>query len=200
MAVIVGFLGVLAQTRRAEARARAEARERARAEVAEARALDNLYFSRISQAQLEWRLNNVSVARQILQRCDPDRRGWEWRYLEGISRPELKDIDVPARMTFINAVAFSPDGRRFAFTAYNPYGVTKEELRRPVEVWDTSAARRIREFEAPGTAAHLSFSPDGSRLAASGPHGAKLWEVTTGAEVHSWPVSGRSAIARTARP
>ncbi len=190
LTVIAGFLGVMGQKRRAEDRARAEARERSRAEVAESKALDNLYFSRLAQARLEWRLSNAPVARQILERCDPARRGWEWGYLEGISHPELLSIDLPGTLSFVNAVAFSPDGRNFAFTAYNPYGASKEELRRPVEIWETTPARRLRKLEAPGVIAGLSFSPDGRRLAASGPHGARLWEVATGAEVRSWPAIG----------
>src|SRR5262249_29204371 len=75
LAVIGGFLGVAIQKRRAEERALAEAYERQRAEHAEVRALDNLYFSQIAQARLEWRLNRVPVARELLERCDASRRG-----------------------------------------------------------------------------------------------------------------------------
>ena len=74
-----------AQTRNAQERARAEARQRARAEQAEAKALDHLYFSQLAQARLEWRLNNIPAARQVLEQCDPRRRGWEWHYLQGVS-------------------------------------------------------------------------------------------------------------------
>jgi WD40 repeat protein/tRNA A-37 threonylcarbamoyl transferase component Bud32 len=190
LAIIGGFLGVAAQKRRAEVRAVAEARERARAELAEGKALDNLYFSQIAQVRLEWQLDHIPTARELLERCDPRRRGWEWSYLNHVSHPELLTIAVDPAMTFVNAVAFSPDGRRLAFTAFNPYGVTEDDLRHPVEIWETSPPRRIRRLEAPGTAGCLSFSPDGRRLAASGPQGARVWEVATGAEVLSWPPIG----------
>jgi WD40 repeat protein/tRNA A-37 threonylcarbamoyl transferase component Bud32 len=190
LAVLCGFLGVATQMRRAEERARAEARERARAERAEGQALDTLYSSQIAQARLEWRLNHVSVVRELLERCDPRRRVWEWSFLNRVAHPELQDIPVAPAMTFVNAVAFSPDGRRFAFTAFNPYGNSKDDLRHPVEVWDTNPPRRIWEFEAGGTAGCLSFRPDGRRLVASGPNGARLWDLSTGEEVLSWPSIG----------
>ena len=150
VALIAGFLGVAAQKRRAEERALAEASQRARAELAETKALDNLYSSQIAQARLEWRLNNISAARQLLEQCDPRRRRWEWHYLEGVGRPELLTIEVPPAMEFVDAVAFSPDGRRFAFAASNPYGATRDELRHPVEVWDTSPLRESPRIRDPG--------------------------------------------------
>jgi WD40 repeat protein/tRNA A-37 threonylcarbamoyl transferase component Bud32 len=190
LAVIGGFLGVAAQKRRAEQRALAEAHERDRAERAEERALDNLYFSRIAEARLEWRVNHVPAARDLLERCDPLRRGWEWSYLNRVSHPELLTVELPPSMSFVNAVAFSPDGRRFAFTAFNSYGKSEEDQRHPVEVWDTNPPHRVWEFEAAGTAGCLSFRPDGRRLLASGPQGARLWDLSTGSKVLSWPPIG----------
>ena len=125
VALIAGFLGVAAQKRRAEERAARRGQPARRAELAETKALDNLYSSQIAQARLEWRLNNISAARQLLEQCDPRRRRWEWHYLEGVGRPELLTIEVPPAMVFVDAVAFSPDGRRFAFSASNPYGATR---------------------------------------------------------------------------
>ena len=57
-----------------------------------------MYFSRIAQARLEWRLNNVGGMKQLLDKCDPGRRGWEWHYLRNIiSQSELLSVDVPGR-------------------------------------------------------------------------------------------------------
>ncbi len=186
LAIIAGFLGVMMQKRRAEERAVAEAAQRARAEAAEGIALDNLYFSQLAQARLEWRLNNIPASRQLLDQCDLRRRGWEWSYLRRVSQPELLDIAVSPAMSFVNAVAFSPDGRRLAFTAYNPYAVIPEQRRCPVEIWETSPPRRLRQFDSPQVAARLSFSPDGRRLLVSGPNVATLWDVETGDEIRSW--------------
>ena len=96
-------------------------------------------------------------------------------------------------MSFVNAVAFSPDGRNFAFTAYNPYGASKEELRTyPVEVWETTtrrggstsvggARRRSPPLVQPGRAGY--WRPAGRKAR-------KLWDVATGQEVRAWPAIG----------
>jgi WD40 repeat protein/tRNA A-37 threonylcarbamoyl transferase component Bud32/Tfp pilus assembly protein PilF len=190
LAVISGFLGVAAQKRRAEEKALAETAERARAEQAEDRALANLYSSQIARARLEWRINDLTVARQQLDGCEPRRRGWEWHYLDSLNHSELLDLEIPPTMTFIVAIAFSRDGRRFAFSAFNPYGASKAEKECPVEVWDTQPPRRVWTFDAPWPAAGLTFSPDGLRLAASGTGGAQLRDLSSGREVRSWPPIG----------
>ncbi len=193
LAVIAGFLGVAVQMRRAEGKARDEATERAHAELAEGKALDHLYSSRLAQARLQWRLNDIPVARQLLEGCDPGRRGWEWRYLDGLNHRELLDLEVTPAMSFVVALAFSRDGRRFAFSAYNPYALPEVRKEWLVEVWETQPARRIRAFQAPRAAARLSFSPDGRRLLASGAGGqgiAVLLDLDTGKVVRTWTPIG----------
>ena len=138
LALIAGFLGVAAQKRRAEERALAEASQRARAELAETKALDNLYSSQIAQARLEWRLNNISAARQLLEQCDPRRRRLGVALPGGRRPSRAPDYRGPPGMAFVDAVAFSPDGRRFAFSASNPYGADQGRARHPVEVWETA--------------------------------------------------------------
>ncbi len=182
LAVVAGFLGVASQWRRAEGKARDEARERAQA-------LQNLYDSRFSQARLEWRLNNASNARRLLDRCEPSRRGWEWHYLNNLDHSELFSFDLPSA-TYINTVAFSPDGKRFALAGFNPFGSTPAGEPNPVEVWDTATRRRLGSFAGSGPTIRLAFSPDGRLLVTSGPDGAQLWDTTTGNALHSWERSG----------
>ncbi|MGP0063983.1 MAG: protein kinase domain-containing protein [Isosphaeraceae bacterium] len=184
-ALMLGFLGVAVQWRRAQDRAHAESLARARAEDAEEKALNNLYLSRIAQARLEWRLNNIPAARQLLDQCEPARRGWEWHYLHDRDQSELLDLKPPG-MTFIIAVAFNRDGSRFAFSAYNPYGDSKGHEPYPVEVWETATRTRLAAFAEAGPTVHLSFDPDGGRLAASGPYGARLWDPASGKAVREW--------------
>jgi len=187
--LVAGFVGVAAQWRRAEEKARAETRARGRAELAEGKARDNLYFSRIAQARLEWRLNNVAGAEQLLELCEPERRGWEWHYLQNLSHSELFGVDHP-ELTYISSVVFSPDGKQFAFTGYDPYRDREGRAPSPVEVWDTTTRRRLRTLAGPSLAMRLSFGPDGRLLAASGPRGAQIWDWTTGQELRAWAPSG----------
>ena len=127
------------------------------------------YFSRIAQARLEWRLNNVSGARQLLDRCDPRRRGWEWHYLDNLDHSELLDLDVPPAMTFVIAVAFSPDGQPLRLLRPSTLTASPEAAERASRRGLGDATRtRLAAFAASGPTARLSFSPDGRRLVASG--------------------------------
>ena len=77
----------------AEADARPEADQRERAE-------QHLYIARIGQAEGALRLFDAATARGLLDRCrpgpgEPDRRGWEWSYLDQWCSPELRTIALP---------------------------------------------------------------------------------------------------------
>ena len=82
--------------------------ERKRAQVA-------LYFSRIAQGQLQWRVNNVIGARESLAKCLPlagqeDQRGWEWHYLRGLFHADLFTLHH-AHAGSGGDAAFHPDGQ-----------------------------------------------------------------------------------------
>src|SRR5262249_22546588 len=69
-----------------------EARAVAVAERKRARAA--LYYSRIAQSQLQWRVNDIAGATRSLEKCLPlagqeDRRGWEWYFLQGQFHTDL---------------------------------------------------------------------------------------------------------------
>ena len=188
-AVLLGFMGVTTQWLRTQEKARAEALARGRAENAETQALDSLYFSRIAQSRHEWRLNNIIGARQLLDQCEPSRRGWEWHYLHHLDQADLGTLTFP-ELSHINAVAFSRDGSRFAFTAYNAYEGPKGREPYPIEVWETFPRRRLSRFAGSGPTLRLSFNPEGRQLASSGSYGAKLWDLSSGKAVHKWGPSG----------
>ena len=160
-----------------------------RAEREQGRALDNLYFSRIAQARLEWRLNNVSGVAQLLNKCDQDRRGWEWQYLRNTSQSEILGIDLP-ELSYIFGVVFSPDGSIFAFTGFNPYDHFHERSPSIVEIWDTKNQRRLHALEGPVHTMRLSFNNDGQRLAASGSQQTKIWDTANGRLVREWHPEG----------
>ncbi|HEX3448176.1 MAG TPA: protein kinase, partial [Isosphaeraceae bacterium] len=188
-AFIAGGTGVTAQWRRAEQKARAESLARAGAERERGKALDNLYFSRIAQARLEWRLNNVAGVEQLLNKCDQDRRGWEWHYLRNISHSEILGFDLP-ELSYIFGVVFSPDGSRFAFTGFDPYRQGNERSPSLVEIWDTKNQLRLHSLDGPAHTMRLSFNHDGQRLAASGARETKIWDTASGQMVRAWSPEG----------
>ena len=69
---------------------------RTQAERQRERAEQHLYIARIGQAESALRLFDAATARGLLDQCrpgpgEPDRRGWEWSYLDQWCRPELQD-------------------------------------------------------------------------------------------------------------
>src|SRR5205807_7117228 len=85
----------------AERQARQSAtRARSDAEVERDRARRNLYAADINLAYQAWLQSNLGKARRLLARTRPaagqeDLRGWEWRYLWGLTRGD--DIAEIAR-------------------------------------------------------------------------------------------------------
>jgi WD40 repeat protein/tRNA A-37 threonylcarbamoyl transferase component Bud32 len=77
-------------------------------------------------------------------------------------------------------LCLSEDGRLLAAVAHNWQ----------VGVWDLGSGSLRLLLQAPRGGpdddAALAFSPDGRRLACSAGEGARLWDVTTGAELGSW--------------
>jgi WD40 repeat protein/serine/threonine protein kinase len=73
---------------------------------------------------------------------------------------------------------FSPDGKTLAW-------VGDDGL---VRSWDAVEGKELRVFGSVGLAWQLAFSPDGKLLAVASEHSklVKVWNVDTGAEVHSW--------------
>jgi WD40 repeat protein/serine/threonine protein kinase len=195
LALVGGLAGVATQWRRAEGKAQAEADSREQAEVAEGQARDGLYLSGIAQARLEWRLNNFVGAEQVLGACDPERRGWEWRYLRGVNRQELLTRHA-ADLSYVGSVAFSPDGRLLACAGWDPYSTVKGRPLNTVEVWDLRTGQQLHALPGPNPAMRVTFSPDGKLLAAGGVAGpAQLWDVAAGNLLHSWDKAGPASFS-----
>ena len=81
-------------------RQREQRADAGRAEVARQadRAEHHLYIARIGQAEVALRLFDVATVRGLLDQSrpgpgEPDRRGWEWYYLDQWCSPELRTID-----------------------------------------------------------------------------------------------------------
>jgi WD40 repeat protein/serine/threonine protein kinase len=103
----------------AERQARQSAtRARSDAEVERDRARRNLYAADINLAYQAWQQSNLGKARRLLARARPapgqeDLRGWEWRYLWGLTRGQ--DLGEVARFDGgVFHLAFLGDERRVA--------------------------------------------------------------------------------------
>jgi len=180
------------EARRALAARDQEERARRAAHRARQEAEENLYFSRISQARLEWQLShNMDGVRTLLDQGrpragQPDRRGWEWNYLHRLLRTDL--VTVPAHTSWVNAVAFSPDGRLVASAGGgNPfYRVQQHPSGGASEVvlWDVGTGQQHQVLRGhTNLVVALAFSPDSRRLVSAGHDQVRTWDVATGAEL-----------------
>jgi WD40 repeat protein len=95
---------------------------------------------------------------------------------------ELKSISLLVQ-------AFSPDGQ---------WGASLDYHDGPrIFLWDITSGRRVRTITAvPANISRVAFTPDGTRIAASGENGAeiKFYETATGREVQTLPL-GANALA-----
>jgi serine/threonine protein kinase/WD40 repeat protein/tetratricopeptide (TPR) repeat protein len=197
LACLTGAVSVTTLWWQAEDRAAREGEARARAEHAEDAARHTLYLNRIAQARLEWRLNNVTGAEQLLSLCDPKERSWEWHFLHNVNHAELATLPTSA-MDMLMSVAYSRDGRFLAYTGWSPYHPAERPSPNAVEAWDLASGQPLPVPRAAFDGLRVSFSPDGQLLAASGSSGEVLvWRTATGEQLAAWAapacrrVSGR---------
>jgi WD40 repeat protein len=178
---------------RAKAVLARQAAERARA-VAEA----NVAFGQLAQARLELRLNNARGSAALLDRCPPELRGWQWRYLKGLHSVDLLTLHAP-HDAGAQSVAFHPGGKLLASSGGNPYQPLPGGGRSgDAAVWDadTGKARfRLRGFRNVVTA--VAYSRDGRLLAACSRDGSvRVWDGATGR--HRAHLDGRDPLEAVA--
>ena len=167
----------LALQKAAESRenARLAMQEAQRARDAELESDQRLYVAEIHLAQQAWREGRMDGVRQALHALEPkrpenpDRRGFEWYYLQRLCRLDLRTLRG------VSAVAFSPDGSRIASASDD----------RTVKLWDAGTGQEVLTLHGHSEPVNrLAFSPDGRRVAsASSDRTVKLWDAVTGEEV-----------------
>jgi WD40 repeat protein/serine/threonine protein kinase len=140
------------------------------------------YAAEINVALQALAENNLSRARELLDRQQPksgeeDLRGFEWRYLWQLCRG---DEFATFRHQAAHSAAFSPDGKLFAYAGGK---ITVRE----------SASRKIVST-LPNPATTLSFAPHTNLLASGHDTGVKLWDTETWQEVRSLPHAMHPAL------
>ena len=169
-----------AQREKAEEARRNEAEHRQQART-------SLYFSRVAQSQLQWRLNDFHGAKRSLEKCRPsdgeeDDRGWEWHYLQGLFHNDLFTLPHP-HSGLGGSVAYNGDGSRIVTVVSGlPDGETP--LSSQIRVWDARTGRLAHAWIESSSVDRVTFHPDGSKLALANADGEVLIRnAGTGAEL-----------------
>jgi WD40 repeat protein/serine/threonine protein kinase len=199
LVALLGFAGVTSQWQVARRALDTALRERNEAEEQRMQARNALYYSRIAQSQLQWRLNDLHGALDSLADCyHPedrfDRRGWEWYYLPTLYRPELFTL-APPRPGAEGAAAFGPGGVLASVVRRPPLPLlprqaadeaVKDERGEGSDLclWDAVSGEVVHVQQLTSPFHRLAFRPDGRRLVLGGADGSVLvWDARERREI-----------------
>ena len=142
-AIVLGMGGIIWQWRRA---------------VAAREALEeSLYASLITLADRELNTGEIGLARTLLERCQPARRGWEWLYLRA-NRP-LSTTRAAQAGSVVFDMAYGPRGESFALLEMSNDAAS-------IRMIDRKAGRDAWTWPVHRTAeAKVAFDPTGRKVA-----------------------------------
>ncbi len=191
MVLTFGFAAVSTLWLKAENASRHAEARRVEAEQSLDRSEANVYYSRISQADLNYQLGDVSNALLNLSQCVPsggevDRRDWEWSHLRARLNAEIASF--PGHRTWIFGLAPLADGR-LVVGGGEPHFLNADENKPgDLRVWDVGDGKPLARLELPDlySISAIAASPDGRALVthdAGGPSRKstlRLWDLASG--------------------
>jgi eukaryotic-like serine/threonine-protein kinase len=157
---------------------------------------DRLYISNVSYAFREFFANNLRRTEQVLDDCDPLRRGWEWYYIKHLCHAEQRRL--PNNAWGLNCLALSKSGKMVAA------GDTQGDVAQWIQLKDqylripmgpTFRREGLSGFKDAVEVRAIALSPDGKWLAAASAPGSsfnsqrrqvKVWDARD-TEIASWP-------------
>jgi WD40 repeat protein/serine/threonine protein kinase len=179
----------VAQKRKDEADEAKHLAEQRRDELAAVNANLRLanYVADMNLARVAWDENNVGRSRELLEKHRPgpgetDLRGFEWHYLRRLSTGDV--LKMNAHAGGINAVAFTPDGKRLVTSgSIQPRRKLSDPRPGDVKFWDAATGRPLQvQLSGPADMVERAvLSPDGTHLAATQLNPMILvWDLATG--------------------
>jgi WD40 repeat protein len=180
--------GIAQQQQARAAAGEKEAKEqRTRADNEAEVARQNLYYAHMHLAQQAWREHRgLSHMGELLTNWlpgdkSPDRRGWEWFYLNSLPYQNLRTLTELGNYSCTSVVAWHAASNRLAEG-------TSDGL---IRIWDVDRERTTLTLRGPTPvnswegARWIGWSPDGSKLAGGGNDGTvHVWETDSGREIH----------------
>jgi WD40 repeat protein/serine/threonine protein kinase len=145
------------------------------------------YVADMNLARVAWDENNLGRTRELLEKHRPrpgeiDLRGFEWHYLRRLSRRDL--LNVKAHAGGVNAVAFTPDGKRLGTSgSIRPRRKTSDPRPGELKFWDAMTGQPLQvQLSGPVDKVERAvLSPDGTHLAATQLNPTILvWDLATG--------------------
>jgi WD40 repeat protein/serine/threonine protein kinase len=142
--------------------------------VAKANAEYEAYISQIGLAASQIDKNAFDAARDVLNRCKPELRNWEWGRLKYLCYQSEQDFPGPSPL---DALAIRRDGERFAVSGRDA----------TARIVDRKTGNVIHTLPHGGEYVHaIAFSPDGKFVAtgSNDPAGfVQLWDAETGKRI-----------------
>lgn len=146
-------------------------------EIAKKKEEYEAYIAQIGLAAAKIDENAFDTARDLLNRCKPELRNWEWGRLMHLCSQSVRTFPAGAPL---DAIAVSRDGQWFATGGWD--GAAR--------IWNRETGEVRHVLKHGGLYVHaVAFSPDGRWLATGGddPQGfAQVWDVETGQRVKTF--------------